>query len=416
MNHFFSDIGKAIQESKAYSAAINLPIQVIKYEKISGKDYVTGVNLLTLDQPEPELVKAFLLEDKQAGKRKEARTELAQRQDPAENGYVGVGGIMIMERAYQQKDGSYAANWTVCISPDENRGGAQKCVLSMSFYEAADNTKKPSVIVRWFSPAKAIKVKTEEELKQAMFDATENHITSTTPEVMVRVVFNGEVHAENMVRTRIKDNDYALEPFSDAYERFCNSNVGQAILQAIRGDSENQLMFEVIRGGYGYLPPLQRDRFFVNGKLKDVGQFDQPSEGRILKDLFQPNVGGVHKQYYCEGVLGIKVSKGKANSPAWPFYRYAKPISSQPKMFEMQYMPSPNFQPSETQYRETTMVIHEDQEVENGAALVATPATPAPGFTAANASSSTVVSQQAPEQAPPPPVVDNQIINKINLF
>lgn len=362
MSNFFENIGKAVQEAKSHTTAINLPIQVIKYEKIGDKDYVTGINLLTIDQEEPEMVKAFLLEDKQAAKRSKQRTSLQQRQHPNEDAYVGEGGILIMERAYRQNDGTYAANWTASITPDKLRGAVQKCVISMVFNESTDPAKKPSVRINWFNPSKAVLVETETQLREAVFMATEAHIPSTTPQVMVRAIFNNQIHAAIIVRSRgNKDSGYALTAFDDAYAIFENSPIGQAIHQAISQQSDDdKITFEVIRGGYGYFPPLQRDRFFSNGRLIESSQFNQISEGRILKDLFQPQNGMKHDQLYCEGILGIKVTKEKANSDPWPFYRYAKSISSQPRMFEAQYMPTTNFQPQAEHYRTTTITAADE--------------------------------------------------------
>lgn len=368
-NDLLSSLAMEVAEAKARVPAINLPIQVVSYEG----DVVTGLNVLT-----HETVKVSLLDDKGAATRSNPRTSIQDRADPASNRHVAPGGLMVIERAYKQDDGTYKGFWTQAISHKPERGFINNVYMNLSYHEGNGKDKEPSIMTTFFSKNQENihRVSNLNELKQALQTVLQPSVPSIIPTALIRLTMNGagvELNTLSLKRKTIEANGqktYEYEKPEDAVNRMMNDRIGGVLKNLFARPDVAQGSIEVFKGGISFAPGPQVKKTFnmATGKLIEAAANGNDTAANVMSRMFTGTTKHPKTQeempikLFADGIICFGMTKpNKENPDGYVYQRLACPVEAKPKMMTAANLETNNFKPN------STLIIETKESLENAA-------------------------------------------------
>lgn len=345
-----SALESQVEELKKPQVGFNLPIRVRSYDgdKVIGTDLRFGE-----DGP---LITVSLYDDKKEGSRETARKSIAERAIPDQPLHVAPGGILAIERAYQNNDGTYSGGWIQNLAKDNQDGLVQRQYVSLKYFEgdpdAAYKPRAPSIIASYYKPSDSVRITNMDELKAfaLMALAPKEDIPVITPSIAIRASQNGRgcILAEiSLNRKKVEGQQYKVyeTPAETLASILKPGTKTSAILES--AFKAAPVVIEVIPGGKCFLPKSELEKAFTDDyKLKVKSASGGPTEHGIKHAMFTGKKGsGEDAQtiaLYADGWFGIK--RTKTSGILIP--RFISPLETRPKMVELGNIPTIFFNPN----------------------------------------------------------------------
>jgi hypothetical protein len=162
-------------------------VQITGYSIDQWPHYAIGHPLLDNGEPdETRTVRVFLREDKDAGKREYARTEIADFANPRHKAATEAGGIIMFASAVEtDTDGEFSARWADSVSHYVDEAACRAGYATVFFRTDGD---RPYFSLEFYKPEAAILVDSVRAIEQALPDMLHPSSPSTGMAALIRLV------------------------------------------------------------------------------------------------------------------------------------------------------------------------------------------------------------------------------------
>ncbi|THJ43720.1 hypothetical protein [Aeromonas veronii] len=360
----------------------NIALEVERYEEINGEMCVIGIDMLTGKQTQ-----VALYEDKGADGRSYPRTSLDVRADGGTNRHIPAGGIMILERAYEQPESTddmviAKAGWTHTGTSSFEDGMYFSKFMTVQLIPAKHG-KKCGAFVEWVgnSEEETRLCQTMEDVKKGVTELiVDSDIDSIRPHVHVRLIDTGSsksmVLADLVRHNGNASNNFARESVEAYINRVFNQpqsgdkfvKIIQGLFDRFNGTLPPQYKMELLRGGSMPMTNNRKAKLFdKNGQIPMLKGDGGKPVGQVLKDLFSVgNEGKRDTPMFTQGHITLKNS---LKHEGVMFLSYANPVKSYAEFVELKDIPSVNFhpEPANVVFKDATMESEPEPDDELGA-------------------------------------------------